>query len=289
MKPQLLKFNNQPTCSFSIRRDRVPMMNNCWHYHPEIELIHVLDGSGTHYIGDSVNNFLPGDIVMIGSNLPHYWRFDRNYLKDESPDLTDIRVIHFCDDFWGEDFLMLPENKVLVSLFEKAKRGLIIHGTHKHEIQSIMQKMLEVEGTKRIILLIEALLLIEDSEAKILSSIAFINDIKETENDRINSIYDFTFNNFNRKFSIKEVADAASISDNYFCRYFKLRTKKTYSQFITEVRIGHACKLLIENKMSIKQVCFESGFQNFSSFHKFFKLITSQTPLEYQKGFLPVK
>ena len=147
--------------------------------------------------------------------------------------------------------------------------------------------MLQTKGAKRILLLVEALLLIEASDAKVLSSNAFINDHKETENDRINAIYDFSFTNFNRKFSIKDVAEAASISPNYFCRYFKLRTKKTYSQFITEVRIGQACRLLIENKMSIKQVCFESGFQNFSSFHKYFKSITKKTPLDYQRGFIP--
>ena len=286
MKPQLLKFTNQPACSFGIRRDRVPMMNNCWHYHPEIELIHVVDGSGTHYIGDGVNNFGPGDLVMIGSNLPHYWRFDSNYLNGESPDLTDIRVIHFCDDFWGKDFLMLPENKILVSLFEKAKSGLIIRGTNKIRIQQIINEMLLIDGTKRLLLLIEVLLLIYKSEYKSLSSNAFINNIKASENDRISAIYAFTFSNFERKFSIKEVAEAASISENYFCRYFKLRTKKTYSQFLSEVKIGHACRLLIENKMSIKQICFACGYQNFSSFHKFFKLITSQTPLAYQKGFL---
>lgn len=289
MKPQLLKFNNQPTSSFSIRRDRVPMMNNCWHYHPEIELIHVVDGSGTHYIGDSVNNFYSGDVVIIGSNLPHYWRFDSSYLEGENPEMTDVRVIHFLEDFWGKDFLLLPENMVLVSLFEKVKRGLIIHGARKTTIQNIINEMLDIEGPKRITLLIEVLLLIQSSEYNILSSNAFINNTKETENDRINAIYDFTFSNFHRKFSIKEVAAAASISENYFCRYFKLRSKKTFSQFLTEVRIGYACRLLIENKMSIKQICFESGFQNFSSFHKFFKLVTSQTPLVYQKNFLPVK
>jgi len=146
--------------------------------------------------------------------------------------------------------------------------------------------MLLIDGTRRLLLLIEVLLLIYKSEYKSLSSNAFINNIKASENDRISAIYAFTFSNFERKFSIKEVAEAASISENYFCRYFKLRTKKTFSQFLSEVKIGHACRLLIENKMSIKQICFASGYQNFSSFHKFFKLITSQTPLAYQKGFL---
>jgi AraC-like DNA-binding protein len=119
-----------------------------------------------------------------------------------------------------------------------------------------------------------------------LSSIGFKQDSFETEDDRINIIYDYSLKNFKRSIQLEEIAHVANISPNSFCRYFKSRTRKTYSQFLIEVRVGHACKLLIENNISIKQLCYESGFNNFTSFHKYFKMITGKSPLNYQREFI---
>ena len=119
-----------------------------------------------------------------------------------------------------------------------------------------------------------------------LSSIGFKNEYTDQANDRINQVYDFSFTNFKRKIDLEEIAAVAGISPNSFCRYFKARTKKTYSQFILEIKVGYACKLLIDNKYSVKQICYESGFNNFASFHKYFKLITNKSPLDYKKEFI---
>jgi AraC-like DNA-binding protein len=99
-------------------------------------------------------------------------------------------------------------------------------------------------------------------------------------------VYDYSFTNFKRKIELDEIAAIAGISPNSFCRYFKARTKKTYSQFIIEIKVGYACKLLIDNKYSVKQICYESGFNNFASFHKYFKQITNKSPLDYKKEFI---
>ncbi|HWJ29770.1 MAG TPA: helix-turn-helix domain-containing protein, partial [Flavisolibacter sp.] len=118
-----------------------------------------------------------------------------------------------------------------------------------------------------------------------LSSIGFKTDYVEAENDRINAIHEYSLKHFKRKIQLEEIAEVANISPNSFCRYFKSRTRKTYSQFLIELRVGHACKLLIENNQSIKRLCYESGFNNFTSFHKYFKSITGKSPLMYQKEF----
>ena len=134
-------------------------------------------------------------------------------------------------------------------------------------------------------LLMEALMKISSSKQnKAISSIGSRNDFHQSENDRINAIYDYSIANFKRKISMEEMAAVANISPNSFCRYFKSRTRKTYTQFINEIRIGHACKLLLENKINVKQICYESGFHNFASFHKYFKSITGKSPLIYQKA-----
>ncbi|MEJ2903312.1 AraC family transcriptional regulator [Pedobacter panaciterrae] len=286
MKPQLLKVANNSVNSFSARRDKVPYINNRWHYHAEVELIYFKKGNGTQFIGDSIKRFRSGDVVLVGAHLPHYWRFDDNYFNDEKSN-ADVVVVHFCENFWGNSFLNLPENKSLKLLLERAQRGVQVQDKSKRLIGELIESILLSEGPKRIILLVEALLAIENySQSSLLSSIGFRHDFEETENDRINAIYNYSLANFKRKIQMEEMAAVANISPNSFCRYFKSRTRKTYTQFISEIRVGHACKLLIEDSMNVKQICYESGFHNFASFHKHFKIITGKSPLSYQKSYL---
>jgi AraC-like DNA-binding protein len=286
MRPQLLKVLKGPGHSFSIRQDLVPHVNNRWHYHKEVELIHFKKGEGTQFIGDNIKRFKAGDVALVGSNLPHYWRFDDSYFEENPKVGADVRVVHFCEDFWGNNFLDLPENANIKAVLDKAKRGLQITGRTRMAVAEILEDLLDADGPQRIILLIKALITISGcKQLEPLASIGFKHDFVEAENDRINNIYDYTLKNFKRPIQLEEIAAVANISPNSFCRYFKSRTRKTYSQFLIEIRVGHACKLLIESGMSIKQLCYESGFNNFTSFHKYFKLITGKSPLVYQKEF----
>lgn len=287
MKPQLLKVSMGPAQSFSVRQDCKPFINNKWHYHPEVELIHFVDGNGTQFIGDSITQFKKGDIVLVGSNLPHYWRFDKTYFDEGSSRIANVNVAHFSEDFLGENFLNLPENKALKTILDKSKRGIRVISGNKERIALMISNMLCSEGTERIIYLIQALVEISKCEKiEFLSSIGFEMIKEDVEKDRISDVYDYSFANFRNKINLEEIAEVANISPNSFCRYFKSRTKKTYSQFLTEIKVGQACKLLIDNKLNIKQVCYESGFNNFASFHKSFKCITGKSPLIYQKEFM---
>jgi AraC-like DNA-binding protein len=238
-------------------------------------------------VGDSIRNFKSGDVVLVGAGLPHYWRFNDVYFSENEQSTVDIRVCHFCENFWGEQFLQLPENIKIKNVLEKAKRGLQITGKTRTVVADYLDVLLHTEGPHRIMLLTQALTAIaECDQAQSLSSIGFKHELPDAEHDRINAIYDFSLKNFKRPIQLDEIASVANISPNSFCRYFKSKTSKTFSQFLIEVRVGYACKLLIENKMSIKQLCFESGFNNFTSFHKYFKLITGKSPLNYQKEFI---
>lgn len=288
MKPQLLKVSNGPANSFSVRHDLIPHFNNKWHYHPEVELIHFKNGKGTQFVGDSIKQFTNGDVVLIGSQLPHYWRFDDAYFKDDAKDTVDVKVAHFCEDFWGAQFLALPENKMLKTMLENAKLGIKVNGKTKAVVAGLLERMLHCEGTAKIILLIEALNAIANcSQTTILASIGFKHTAgKLADTDRLNAIYEYSMANFRNKIHLEEIAAVAYISPNSFCRYFKSNTQKTYSQFLIELKVGHACRLLIENKVIIKQLCYESGFNSFASFHKFFKQITGKSPLNYQKEFM---
>ncbi|MGZ3755545.1 MAG: AraC family transcriptional regulator [Mucilaginibacter sp.] len=286
MKPLLLKVNSEVTHSFRARQEKQCNINNRWHYHPEVELIYFHKGSGTQFVGDSITRFNAGDMVLIGSNLPHHWKFDEDW-ADMTDNIPYSTVIHFFDNFLGETFLKLPENKTIKNTIESASRGLQIMGNAKKIIGQHMQEILDTEGPKRILALIEILITIGDcSEKKPICSLGFSPNFQEEDKDRINSIYEFSLANYKKKILLEEIAEVANLSPNSFCRYFKLKTKKTYSQFINEIRIGHACKLLIENNINVKQICYESGFNNFSSFHAIFKSVTGKTPLHYQSKYL---
>jgi len=286
MRPQLLKVLKGPDRSFNVRRDLFPI-NNRWHYHSEVELIQIKKGEGTQFIGDSITRFKSGDVILVGANLPHYWRFDDIYYEEDTKAIADIRVAHFTENFWGNQFLELPENVNLKTVLEKAKRGLQVVGKTKQVVGDLLEKLQEAEGPQRIVLLIEALNAIANGkQMPLLSSIGFRPNLMDAEKDRINAIYEYSIKNFKRKIQLEEIAEVANISPNSFCRYFKSRTRKTYSQFLIELRVGHACKLLIENNQCIKRLCYESGFNNFTSFHKYFKMITGKSPLVYQKEFV---
>ncbi|EOR93544.1 Transcriptional regulator, AraC family [Arcticibacter svalbardensis MN12-7] len=284
MKPQLLKVSMEPTQSLSVRQDFKPFINNKWHYHQEVELIHFIEGKGTQFVGDSIMPFNSGDIVLVGKNLPHYWRFDECYTHDEFNLTPNIEVAHFSENFLGDAFCNLPENKPLKVLLEKSRRGLKIIKGDKERIVSLLNNMLSASGAERIIYLVHALIEVSKcEEVEVLTSVGFGMDAELSERDRIRDIYDYTFANYRNKINLEEIAEVANISPNSFCRYFKSHTQKTFSQFLTEVKVGHACKLLISNTLNIKQVCYESGFNNFASFHKSFKNIMGKSPLIYQK------
>jgi len=286
VKPQLLKVPKGLHQSFSIRRDVVLYFYNRWHYHPEIELVHIEQGSGTQFVGDNIQNFQSGDLLLIGPNLPHYWRCDEKYFKGDSQLYAQATVLHFSADLFGDTFRGLPENKAINELLDKAKWGMKLLGKENQQIKTLLQNLLDqVEGNPIISLLQILETLAHSKDIKLLSNSHYQEEYDQHDEDRINQIYKYSLSNFQQKITIEEIAEIANISPNSFCRYFKSRSRKTYSQFLLELRIGHACKLLIDGKLSVAQICYESGFNNFANFNRYFKLHTGKSPLQYQKGY----
>jgi AraC-like DNA-binding protein len=284
MKPHLLKISRDQSGSFSARRETRANVNNKWHYHPDFELVYFKKGYGTQYIGDSISTFMPGDVALVGSNLPHFWHFDTN---TDNHYEADVSVIHFKEFFWGEMFLQLPETNTIKCALEKSNRGIYIPGENDTIIGTMIESIVEADGFRKINLLMEVLHTIgQSTNIRLMASIGFRNNFPAEVSNNMDAVYNYTIDNFRKNITLKQIADVANMSPNYFCRYFKSKSSKTYSYFISEVRVGHACKLLIENKLTIKEISFESGFNNFTSFHNHFKIITGKTPLNYQKMFL---
>jgi transcriptional regulator GlxA family with amidase domain len=223
----------------------------------------------------------------VGADLPHVWRCDEAYMQGRSDLKAVATVIHFREQFWGPSFLELPENKQVKDILELSRRGLLITGHTASLIQALMQEMLSGSGANRIILLMKILQTIASStERKPLASANFSASANHRDTERMGKIYDYTLAHFKNKISLQEIAHIAAMSEHSFCRYFKSHTHKTYNHFLLELRIGYACKLLIQNRSTISQICFESGFNNMTNFYKAFKKIKGQTPFVYQRAFL---
>lgn len=284
MKPRLLKVSKGVSHSFSARMDLSPEINNTWHYHQETELVYFKSGAGTQFVGDRILPFQSGDIVLIGSNLPHHFRFDDSYFDPGNNVPAEIYVVHFNHDFWGNSFLDLPENRSIKDLMKQSEQGLLISGLVNHPAVPLIRDIVTAEGPNKIILLMQILLYItEAGSMESLASLGFKHPISTSGKDRLQDIYNYSIANFRRKIDLNTVAAIAGINPTSFCKYFKSRTRKTYSGFINEIRIGYACKLLLENKLSVKEICYESGFSNFTSFHSHFRKITGKSPLAYRR------
>jgi AraC-like DNA-binding protein len=238
-------------------------------------------------VGDSIEEFEEGDLILIGSNLPHVWKNDTSYFQPNSSLRVESQVVQFLPDCFGKDFLNLKEMGSIRRLFEKSKRGLRITGKTKEKILSLMTQLIEnTKGVQRIGLFLNILELIAESEEVIfLSSEGFLDSYHRFDTETINRVYEFTLSQFNRRILIEEAAAIAHMSVANFCRYFKNRTQKTYIQFLTEVRIGYACRMLIENKKSIQQIAFDCGFHNISNFNRSFRLLKHQNPMAYRAAF----
>jgi AraC-like DNA-binding protein len=284
MQAVLLKVSPSADYSIVAREDQLPYLYDKWHFHPEIELTHIVSSSGTRFVGDSIEEFKDGDLILLGSNLPHVWKNDAPYFQRKSSLEVRAHVIQFLPDCFGKEFLSLREMEKIRKLFEKAQRGLRITGKTNVEVARLMERLIEsTNGAQRMILFINIFdRIAESNEVVFLSSEGFLDAYHRYNTDTINRVYEFTLSQFNRRIMIGEAAAVANMSVANFCRYFKHRTQKTYIQFLTEVRIGYACRMLIENKESIQQIALECGFNNLSNFNRSFRMLKNKIPRAYR-------
>ena len=280
MKPILIKLDS--TLSYSIREELVSNQTSKYYYHPQVEIVYFEKGNGICIIGDKILNFKSGDVFILGKELPHLFKNDDSYLNKNIKVRT--LVLHFLEDFWGKSFLNLPDLLKIKTLLKKAERGITLKGKTKSAVGALMQKMLNANGSDKILLLLQTLNLIEKSkERNVILPIGFVPLVNEHVEDRINDVYSYTIKNFYKKIDTKEIASIACLSKHSFCRYFKIKTGKTYTNFLHEIRIKHACKLLTESNLSTSQISNECGFVNFANFFRYFKQHTGKTPAEFKK------
>ena len=289
MKPHLLKVSLNPESSFNILQRNGADFYNQWHFHPEIELIYVHQGRGTRFIGTDVHRFEPDELFLFGSNLAHMWKCDPEYFMKDSKLKAEVTIIYFHHDFLGDKFFNIHELKSIESLLEKAKHGIKITGATKVQVKELMSKLPEAKGLERITTLLTILEKMANSKEKqYINSIYHEVKIEKSEANRLNKVFQYISDNFQRKITLSEIASVANLSAKAFCRYFKSKTRKTFYDFLLEVRVAHACDLLLEKDMPIYEVCYDCGFNNLSNFNRYFKKIMDKTPTNYKWEFMNV-
>jgi AraC-like DNA-binding protein len=287
MKAILKKSLEAADHSFMVKELKEAHFDPNWHFHPQYQIFLVLEGTGTRFIGDHIKPFSPGDLVFLGPNLPHLWRSDKQYFDPGFNLSTYGIVIYFTEECLGQGFFDKLEMAPIKQLFEKSKRGIEISGKTREALELQMKKIVHKTGFDLVLSLLSILNDLSHShDLFLLSSIGYANNFKVSETTRMQKVHDFVMNNFQRNIELDEVATLANMSPSAFCRYFKARANKTFFDFISEIRIGHACKLLIEENLNVTQICYQSGFNTLSNFNRQFKTITGKSPVQYQKEYL---
>jgi AraC-like DNA-binding protein len=272
--------------AFEIRKDEMPHFYNSWHFHDEIELTLILKGDGRRFIGDHIDQFSAGDLVLIGSNLPHLWQNDASYYHNASGNDVAAIIIHFEPEIWGNSFLTLEGIQAVDDLLKKSKYGIRIDGPARMEILRKIEKLMDVKGFERLMLFFEILNDIAiNTEHRHLATSGFVKSFNKGNDERLDKIYEYVMEHLTEKIDLGEAASISRLSRSAFCRFFKKKTRKTFSLFVREARIGYACKLLQGNDLSISQICYECGFESFTYFSRSFKNITGVTPTIYRNQY----
>jgi AraC-like DNA-binding protein len=285
-RPQLHKLPIAPDASFFFCKWDCNNFDKPWHFHEEYELVHIKMGKGTRFIGNSVSNFQDGDLVLIGSNIPHLYRNTEDYYKEESVLNASSIFIHFTKNFLGNQFFNIPEMKSVQRLLDKSSLALQIEGKTKKAVINKLNDMCSQSQPIKLLSLLEIMIrLSESKDLKPLLSHGYLNT-NTGDTEKINQVFEFILKNYSDEIYVNQIASKLYMSPASFSRYFKQHTGKTFSDYVTEIRIGQSCRLLIENNHSITEICYRSGFENVSNFYKHFKKITGVIPKEYRNMFL---
>ncbi len=257
-----------------------------WHFHSEYEILYVIDGFGTSFVADTIETFSSGDLVLLGSNLPHFWRSDESYHAENCQKKVNYIVIQFPNDFFKDPIFQYPEFYLIKKLLKMSLRGIRFFPPFSKKAGKKIIDIVSVTGFERVVLVLELLQYLAESDSyRLLAGELYNQQNYDFTNDRLTKVLHFLNINYQQKIELKKVAEIAHLHPSAFCRFFKEKTGKSLSEFIIDMRIGYACKLLVEGYLTVSQICFECGFNNLSNFNRIFKRQNKCTPKEYKEKF----
>lgn len=279
------KLHKESEYSISCLEVEVPCLLTPWHYHPETEIIYIEKSTGSRFVGDHSEAFGIGDIGLIGPNLPHVWQSDPIYKKNIPGLMARVLVVHFNDEIFKNSISLLPEMQGITQLLYESQYGIKFFGAAQAHIEIQMKAIIHARGIEKLLRLIDILdCMAKTSEKKLLASTGYSKIRKSVDFDRFDKAHRFMIENFQNDIRLEDVSALVGMTPTSFCRYFKKHTNKSFHSILNEIRIGHACKLLLENKMNISGICYDSGFNNVSNFNEQFKKIKGVSPSTYIKN-----
>lgn len=259
-----------------VQEDRVPMFYSQLHQHKELQMSLIVRGKGKLIVGDSVHPFETGDFFTIASNSPHL------FSNEPSADGVHMISLFFTEKTFGRGFFELPDLEEVRPFFRMAQEGFRVIGNTK-DIKKLLVQILASDKLERFICFLLLLKMVCPSEKRTLTQFLYPKEIGTNEGKRMQLIFDYTIKNFQRDITLKKTAGLVHMTPNAFCRFFKQRTNKTYFQFLIELRIEHACQLLLkdEKDLSILEISERSGFSSISNFNRQFRKLKGVVPSMY--------
>ncbi|MFT3843738.1 MAG: AraC family transcriptional regulator [Lacibacter sp.] len=277
MRTLIQKVHLENQQSFACREYRTPAFETNWHKHDEYELILITKGNGTLLMGDYVGEYKEGDVYFLAGNLPHWFR------KQHAKMISCAIVVHFRKEIFGDKFLAMPELKNISNLLTKTN-GIQLQDNLKTKIETLINTFDSRQSFSKVQQLLSCLHEISISKQYVIHTSNFTNT-EEQINPGIEIIFDYSFKNYLHPITLNQIAEVANMSIPTFCRFFKKNIKKTYFDFLQELRIAHACKLLTSTNMPVIEICYESGFNSWAHFSKKFKELKKFTPSKYRTEF----
>jgi AraC-like DNA-binding protein/mannose-6-phosphate isomerase-like protein (cupin superfamily) len=250
-----------------------------WHFHPEFQLGYVVSGTGQRVVGDSVHSIEAGEVVLLGPNLPHVWHYDCGVGSQP----VEAVAVHFHDNFLGREFFETPEASDLRLLLSRASQGLQVVGQTRCSLAPIIERMRKQSGFPRLLTMLEILDVIARSrDVLTLCSPLFQPTSTGLDLERLRRVCDYIQSNFNQPLDRDMAADIAHMSPSGFSRLFKSRTGMSFSEYVSDIRIGHACRRLMELRVPITDIALECGFSDLSTFNRTFRKLRQMTPTEFR-------
>jgi len=266
-----------------IENREVPCLDAAWHYHLEYELLYISKSSGIRFVGDSVSQFLPGDLVLVGPYLPHLWRNNASYYEGNQEQRVKTIVTKFSKDFIGENTFDSPEFLEINKMLDESKYGVVFGAKTSEKMHDELLNIVNLNQVEQSIKLLDILHRLSISADKKLLSSSDMRQFTSDNSERIDSILKFISDNYASYISLTDVSEVACMTTNSFCRFFKRMTNKSFTQFLNEVRIRNASRLLIQEDLPVSEVCYVVGYNSITNFNKQFKLIMGSTPNNYRK------
>ena len=269
----------------SITFKEIPCLDSSWHYHAQYELIYIAESFGMRYVGDNVSRFFSGELVLIGPNLPHLWRNDLSYYAESETNKVKTVVIKFTKDFIGSGTFDLPEFSKIKDMLEQSKYGIKYGIKISKILHQDLIEIINLSPAAQSIKLMDILMQLSIEEEKNILSVTDMRQYTNINSETIDEVIKYISNNYAASINLDDVASVACMTSNSFCRFFKKMTNKTFSQFLNEVRIRNATRLLMQQNLLVSDVCYMVGYKSITNFNVQFKKVIGVTPTNYRETF----